>query len=256
MPSLTFPATIQRLRRAARAVHGDRMPSRLVFVHVGKCGGASLAAALENSQRLKDAFRSIERVHIRQPSIAPDAQYLFAIRNPISRALSAFNWRRKLVVEDRTQATRFPAEAQVLKRFRTFNDLAEALYTPAGLDRQVANDFRRIHHLREDVSFYLSDLLAGLAPNQIFGVIATEAFDADVERVLGVAKTENIHSNRKTQRASSLYLSAQAQQNLRQYLRADFAALERLNALHPLDPRTFQAVMDAQPYAQRADAAA
>lgn len=54
----------------------------------------------------------------------PEASYLVVVRNPISRTLSAFNWRYKLVVEQDAQRHRFPGEYEALSRHGSLNSLA------------------------------------------------------------------------------------------------------------------------------------
>lgn len=65
----------------------------LIYVHVGKCGGASVLSALQQSDLVAQFFTSLTKVHLRKPPIHRRSQYLLVVRNPIARAVSAFNWR-------------------------------------------------------------------------------------------------------------------------------------------------------------------
>ena len=79
-----------------------------------------------------------------------NCDYLICLRNPISRAISAFEWRKKLVVSDPppNQATRFRGEYEVLRAYDSFSDLASKLYQEdTSLNEFVARDFQLIHHL-------------------------------------------------------------------------------------------------------------
>jgi len=206
----------------------------LIYIHIGKCGGASLNSAISASQRLADEFRYITRVHIEKPEFRPSARYLIVLRNPISRALSAFNWRYRLVVEESSQDSRFSGEFDVLRKYGTMNSLAENLYVRGELDEGVADEFRTIHHLKEDISFYLSDLLEELTSKQIFGVLMQENLDSDIEALLGVVNETRIHSNRPGEDSEKLYLSEIARSNLKTFLNADYEAIMSLDALHPI----------------------
>ena len=98
----------------------------------------------------------------------------------------------------------------------------------------MADEFRTIHHLKEDISFYLSDLLEELASKQIFGVLMQENLDSDIEALLGVVNETHIHSNRPGEDSEKLYLSGIARSNLKTFLNTDYEAIMSLDALHPI----------------------
>ena len=85
----------------------------LIYVHIVKCGGVTLENAIEDSPLVKDLFASVHKVHIRKPPILKNASYAIVVRNPIDRAISAFNWRYKLVVTDELQKHRFYGEYEI-----------------------------------------------------------------------------------------------------------------------------------------------
>lgn len=204
-------------------------PDTLIYVHIGKCGGASLFDAIRRSQVIQAEFRFVQKVHIKKPPVFKQAKYLIVVRNPVSRAVSAFNWRYKLVVEDAAQEFRFKGERAVLKKYGTLNALAEALYTPDGTaDAAAADDFRCIHHLKEDIAFYLSDVLREVAEDQIFAVMATEFLNEDILAFLNVESVERIHANNSGGSPGRSALSELATRNLRRFLEADYAAVEQL----------------------------
>lgn len=70
----------------------------LNVVHVGKCGGTSIKAAVGKSDLLSGMFNEIIYDHFQKVKYSQEHAYLLIIRNPIDRAVSAFNWRRHLVV--------------------------------------------------------------------------------------------------------------------------------------------------------------
>lgn len=54
-------------------------------------------------------------------------KYVIVLRNPIKRFISAFNWRYKLVIDDKTQTNRFIGEKEILEHYNCVNNLAEKI---------------------------------------------------------------------------------------------------------------------------------
>jgi len=213
-----------------------RPGKNLIFVHIGKCGGATLSKSIKMSPLIAGQYSHVERVHIRKPPIMRGSHYLVAVRNPISRAISAFNWRYHKVVETQEQRGRFPGEFEVLQKYQTLNNLAEELYQGESLNVAVAKEFLSIHHLRESIAFYLEKLLGGIQPNQIFAVAVTEFLDSDIRTFLGVQDSEVVHEHRTKVGSEQLFLSNQAQKNLAKFLELEFKLLDQLCRLGSLAP--------------------
>ena len=104
------------------------MTNKLNVVHIGKCGGGSVTLAIRQSTLLSERFDSIEITHINKVKYSDKDSYLIIIRNPIDRAMSAFNWRYHLVVETEAQRKRFKGEWEILKKYSTLNSISEKLY--------------------------------------------------------------------------------------------------------------------------------
>lgn len=200
----------------------------LVYIHVGKCGGSSVSSALRQSALVAKKFSTLTKVHIRKPPIYRNAKYMLVVRHPIARAVSAFNWRYKLVVVDEVQKDRFVGEYDILVKYGSLEQMALALYEDGVLNEKVAQEFRWIHHLKEDIAFYLSDLLENLVPEQLFAVLTTEHLNADIERFLGIVEPAKIHENHSVTPNAKLRLSERANSNLRNFLKADFECLDKL----------------------------
>ncbi len=200
----------------------------LVYIHIGKCGGQSLWDAIQRSPVVNQQFSSVIRVHVAEPPVLARSKYLIVVRNPISRAISAFNWRYKLVVEDEVKKDRASQEYQVLAKYGTLNALAEALYDDGSLNDQVVEDLRSIGHLRMDISFYLSKILPSVRSDQIFSVLTTEFLDSEVARELNIEDVKREHQNRPSVDLEKKHLSDCARSNLRQFLSEDYRAVEEL----------------------------
>lgn len=134
----------------------------------------------------------------------------------------------QIVVEDETQKYSFKGEYEILVKYNTFNELAESLYEGESLNRTVANDFRTIHHLKQDLNYYLQDLLKKTSPKQVFQVLATEFLDDDIEKYLSIKNAQKIHQHRSSVSEERLRLSALAKKNLRIFLAKDYAVLRKL----------------------------
>lgn len=223
-------AALQKMRH--RLIKDDT--KTLVYIHIGKCGGASLWDVINESKLVQEEFSQVHKVHTVKPPILENAKYLIVIRNPISRAISAFNWRYKLVVEDEVQRHRFKGEREILERYKTLNNLAESLYTDNEVNGEVAKEFQKIHHLKENIQFYLSELLDTITEEQIFGVLSTETLGEDVFQQLGVTNMKRTHENAKFVDESKKYLSASAYDNLKKYLGEDYESLRKLIELKTL----------------------
>lgn len=200
----------------------------LIYIHIGKCGGVSLVNAISKSPFIKNKFSSVHKIHIRKPPILKNASYAIVVRNPIKRAISAFNWRYKLVVTDKIQKNRFNGEFEILKKYGTLNSLCEQLYLDEKLNSDVSDEFQTIHHLKENISFYLKPLLDKVSPSQLFAVFATETLNEDIARILNVKNELYIHQNSKKSSANKKFLSEKAYRNLKTYLADDYLYLSKL----------------------------
>jgi hypothetical protein len=120
----------------------DEWSNEIVLVHIGKCGGSTV-----RSEFNKKGLKYVEK-HITQVKFQPNKKYIIVIRNPISRFVSAFNWRYKLVVKDKIQENRFEGEKNRLEKYMTVNNLAENIYSANGeLILNFQNPDNYIHHI-------------------------------------------------------------------------------------------------------------
>ena len=224
------------------------MSRQLQFVHIGKCGGSTVNSLLRQSPLIFQRYSSFFESHIN--GVNPDlgCDYLFCIRNPIDRAFSGFEWRRKLVLIDQIagQVCRFPGEAEVLSRYGSLGEIARRLYRASDgrLDQAVARDYGLIHHLRESIAFYLEPLLNGVVcPENVFGVVCQEFLQEDCLRILGVAPGELRERSNDSRRSIEHDLDAVAVKNLRRFLVKDYQCLTALWSLGCLSDRRYWNLM-------------
>lgn len=221
-----------RLRTIANRIPWlrDQLKSReiprggTVLIHIGKCGGGTLSAGVENATQNRIDYT----FHVERPIYRADLRYIVVARGPIARLQSAFRWRRKIVVEDEEQLDRFQGEREVLLKYQTLNQIAEAIYNEDGSPNpQAQAEIRLIHHIREDIAFYLGELLPKCAEQQVVAVLMQESLDDDIQRVFGYENELRVHENRVASRNDEL--SERAMDNLRRFFDADFQALTKLN---------------------------
>ena len=222
------------------------MKRQLQFVHVGKCGGSTILELLSHSPVVAERYSSFYESHINGVKVTSDCDYLFCIRNPIDRVFSAFEWRKKLVLEDKLpdQVRRFPGERKVLRKYQSLGAMAWSLYRPDGrLDQAVARDFNCVHHLRESISFYCGPLLGVLTPRNIFGVVCQEELAADCGKLLGVDASGLRERSNASKRRIDQDLDAEAVNNLKRFLVEDYQCIAALWSLRALSDQQFWRVM-------------
>lgn len=196
-------------------------------------GGISLENAIKNSQVVKNKFSSVRKIHVNKPPILKNVSYAIVVRNPIKRAISAFNRRYKLVVTDQTQKNRFEGEYDILKKYGSLNELCEQHYIDEVLKCAVADEFKKIQHLKENISFYLNPLLDEISPSQFFAVFATEVLDEDIANILGIKNELYIHQNFNHVADNKKFLSKKAYRNLKAFLVDDYFYLSKLLNMNP-----------------------
>jgi hypothetical protein len=194
-----------------------------VLIHIGKCGGSTLKKAVLGKYK---EF-PFDIVHIEKPIFKTKCKYIIIARGPINRAISSFNWRYKLVVEDEIDKRRFNGEYEVLTKYKTLNNIAEKLYFGDGdPNKLVHKEIKKIHHIKENISFYLSNFLKKCSPKQIQAVIMQENLNSDLKMVFDVNVIDKIKVNKENK--INKQLSSKAIEHLRKYLSEDYAALELL----------------------------
>ncbi len=201
-----------------------------VFVHIGKCGGSSVI------EEFKKHGLKFQEKHVGGLKFRRQKQYGIIIRNPISRFVSAFNWRYLLVVEKQEQKDLFKGEYELLKKYKDVNNLAEHIYDENG---NLVLDFKHedyyIHHITEDIHFYLEELLKKGSKKHISYVLATETLSEDLKAQFNINLTSHLKKNKKQIKLSELALN-----NLVKYLEKDFECIETLNAMGLLTDKQYQ----------------
>jgi hypothetical protein len=187
---------------------------KLVIIHIGKCAGSVVCNTLRKNKI------EFNQIHIQKAKFKENKKYVILLRNPITRFISAFNWRYELVLIDKTQKNRFYKEKNVLKKYNNANNLAENIE-----NYDVGEEY--IHHIYEDINYYLSDFLKECKSENILGVITQENLYDDFKRIFNIDIDENVES-RKNKSGMSKDISDTGYKLLKNYLWRDYECIEKL----------------------------
>jgi hypothetical protein len=191
------------------------------LIHIGKCGGSSVLKLLRNLNY------NINHIHVSKPEFDINKKYIITIRNPVDRFISAFNWRYHKVITTKEQKNRYKGEKKLLEYYGNVNALAEDLYKPNGkLNIKLSSKRYYIHHLYEDINFYLGSFLNNCKKNNIRAVLLTETLDDDLKKKFGIPKKNVPHKLKN--KIYSKYLSDLGLSNLKRWLRKDYKCINRL----------------------------
>ena len=183
-------------------------------IHIGKCGGSTVNHILKKNN-IKH-----QTIHVSKPIFDPNCKYLIVIRNPIDRFISAFNWRYKLVVLDKTQQKRFKFEKDTLQKYGCINNLAENIDS-FDIDKSY------IHHIKEDIHFYLNDFLGKCKKENIIGVITLEDLNNDIKQICNISNDTVIHINNNKSKLDKC-ISDLGYDLLKKYLFKDYECINKL----------------------------
>ena len=182
-------------------------------IHIGKCGGSTVINVLKKNKIACD------EIHINEPKFNDKHKYLIVIRNPIDRIISAFNWRYKLVVIDKKQEKRFLDEKNTLTKYKCINTFAENI-----LNFDVKKTY--IHHIYENIDFYLSNFLTKCKKENIIGVVTQENLEYDIQQIFKI-RVNNIHINKNNTKTDK-FISDKGYDLLKQYLYKDYECIDKL----------------------------
>lgn len=132
------------------------------------------------------------------------------------------------MVQEGSQRHSYPGEFELLSKYQTPNQLAEALYNEDGklvIDLHTKHFY--VHHLYEDINFYLGDFLEKCPAEQIKAVVCTETLSDDMQRHFNIT----VKRHDKKNEGMSKELSQKALDNLYLFLQEDFKCIERLHEI-------------------------
>jgi len=232
-----------RRRRPKTPSVADASDARppLNVLHIGKTGGTALKHVLDE-RRDASRYQLLFRGHdVTLADVPHGEQYMFLIRDPLSRFVSAFNGRLR---EDRPRY-HYPwrdEERIAFAIFKTPDQLAVALSSPAGDERaQAEAAMHGIGHVNTPYTFWFPTIAAFTERlDDLFFIGLQDRLDDDFELLrqkLGLP--EEVHLPRdatvahKTPSGYDDQLSETGRANLERWYALDVAFVELCRELAP-----------------------
>lgn len=190
----------------------------LVVIHIGKCGGKTVKIEL-NVHKIKHS-----KIHIREANYQPNTNYVIVIRNPIKRFISAFNWRYYLVCDTNVQKNRFVNEKNILNEYKNVDNLCNELKTNHNIFNGDPSSGNYIHHLREDIFFYLKNFIKECPKKHIIGIICTETIGKDMKNIFNIEITKHENNNSTYNKT----ITDESYETLKSYLKNDYIIIDQM----------------------------
>jgi len=194
------------------------------FVHVPKTGGTTIHHCLLNSEWIKQNFNETIITHCREPDYSKDHKFLFALRNPIERLFSVFNYRKI--------DTWYPdADKAILQKYGSLSNLAEELYD-GDLNEEKAKELSNIIFVDLNYRYHFKNIFDHITREKIHGVICYDTIEEDIRKYI---RFENVPLMQETPKELKQdALSVLARNNLKKYLKPEFDVIQKLLQIYPL----------------------
>mmetsp|Transcript_4750 Transcript_4750/g.13447 ORF Transcript_4750/g.13447 Transcript_4750/m.13447 type:complete len:308 (-) Transcript_4750:84-1007(-) len=207
--------------------------SSVQFVHVGKCAGSSISMALHKQTPFHE-------IHIRQvDNCRPDEQrtWIVSVRDPLSRVVSAFNWRSPLngdAPHGQSGFAQDKQEQQFYRCFREVNEFAESLQDQSecgSIARRALEKPIYSEHVGKGFYYYFEHDLECVLAQEVY-LIRSETIAHDLNEVFGrlgfEAPAEIPHDKGEYPLQHKTYLSAKGKQLLQNALKSDYEVVRAL----------------------------
>ena len=208
----------QNVEKNVGDTQAKTLNNNLVFIHIGKCGGSTVGSELR-SHNIK-----FTGIHITKVKYDSTKKYIIVIRNPIQRFISAFNWRYDIVCYKKLQQNRFKNEKNILNKYKNIDNLCQDLKLNQNIFNGNKNSGNYIHHLREDIFFYLEKFIDECPKKQIFGIICTETLKKDIKNIFNINVIKHKNNNKKYDKN----ISDENYQILKSYLKNDYNIIDKM----------------------------
>ena len=212
---------------------------KYIIIHVGKCSGTALKHSLKYHRiNYYDIHHSS---NVNPKPIIPNNlisgvdnyQFLFCIRHPIDRLISAFNFKYTRVII-RKGKDYFNGEVEGFKYFKTIQNLAENLYNDDGSENLIAMKFcSNCDHIKYGLHHYLNNF----NENYNIKIIRHEYLKEDYKNIFNKhmyledkSLQPNFISNVQSdyQKQTKIEITKKMYNNLKRFLKKDLEMIERL----------------------------
>lgn len=108
------------------------------FIHIGKTGGSAIKSSLENCLETDKFIIHLRGHTCTLRDIPKGDRFFFCLRDPISRFVSAFNYKQRQTERERWKHPKFDLETRALETFKTPDCLAASLSAPDPQTQEAA----------------------------------------------------------------------------------------------------------------------
>lgn len=175
-------AVPQDVRTYYRIQRATFFENSYVFIHVGKCGGTSIASNIGQHAYLTE-------IHMAKPLYVPRARYLLAVRNPISRFVSAFWHHKREAKKEKFNNTKISKIVQNFESVEHF--IVDGLQSNSVLSSDSVKFSCGYGHIGMGLAFYLDPFLWKVGERNISNVFCQEFLDEDLHQFLGFPSMES-----------------------------------------------------------------
>ena len=191
--------------------------NNLVIIHIGKCSGSTVISELKyNNIKHKE-------LHISQVKYDPNCKYVIVIRNPITRFISAFNWRKYLVCDSKIKENQFKNEKNILTKYKNVDNLCKDLKFNNKIFNGSPETCNYIHHLKEDIYYYLKNFINECPKNKIVGVICKETIKKNMKDIFNIDVIKHEKKN-----DSNTTITNESYKILKEYLKNDYIIIDQM----------------------------
>jgi hypothetical protein len=192
------------------------------FIHIGKCGGETIKHFFTLHETKITTYHVFDHIEYDD-----NMKYIICIRNPILRAISAFNFRYH-------ECNKIPRskyyyakenEEKILHKYENLNNLALELYNSDIKNEITHKELFTIGHIEHNISYYLRDLFKTINSDQILYIFKQENLNEDIKTFFNIKKLPTIYHHRSNKKK---FLSKTAYKNLKKALQPDYECLNKL----------------------------
>lgn len=200
------------------------MKRKLIFVHVGKAGGGTIQESLQKSPLFSNY--KCERVHYRPPQYNESDKYLFVLRNPVDRVISAYYWRKHFSESSKKHI----AESAIFRDYPTIDSLLQ--------DQENIKKLHRVSHVDQGFAHHFRGMDI-IRPDQILAVLCTHTLNSDLKEYLNIESGLEVRDNKSNQQSPSDETLA----ILTRYCEKEYIAIENLLKKYPISDEKRKVVL-------------
>ena len=205
------------------------------FFHMGRCAGTTIKDLIEQINQTTEGTTLVAHEHkVVLANIPEQARYFFAIREPVDRFFSAFNWRQaRQKLTSRGPDSYSQQERKAFARFASANELAESLFADGERGIEAFTAMQEIKHVNRPMHSWFSSVEEPLSIRPPLCIIRLEKMQHDLNFLVSKLEIDNGRdlASKERKRHLNVYvapppLSELAIENLRRWYATDIQFYE------------------------------